>query len=758
MYNINNTNMVRNAVSSLVIAFIFLCTAAQIPAQESPADFVNTFIGTNNAGNTFPGAVLPWGMASVSPHNCLNFDSGDNTQTGIYIHGQPHIYGFGNIHYSGVGCNLGGNIILMPQPGKLNINPAKNRSGYSGEKSEPGYYEVQLTDYDIFAQLTATKRCGLSKFTFQDEKGNVTLDLSHPVNGVWGGYINLVSDNEMEGYEKDGGFCGSRLNYNVYWVVRFNKKASNYGLYNNGEIIDATSVNDKNVGAFYSFNFDEDKELMAKVGISYVSIEQARKNLDAEIPEFSFDEIKTAAKTEWNKQLEVIEVEGGTANEKTIFYTALYHSLLLPYVSNDVDGKFRSFVTNDSRILPFSERPKTNGASNPFEILETNSTRYSMFSLWDTYRTLHPLLTLAYPRQQTDIVNTFIDKYKESGALPLWSSNGIEWGGMVGDPASIVIADTYLKNYTGFDLKTALKAVKDNGRSPSEGGNNFRRGHDEYARLGYIPEDKKAELGVWGTVSTAMEYSLADFAVAKMAEKMGDKKFAREMMQKSRGPLQLYDPDTMFFRPKLSDGSWMKPFDVYSTAGEVPGHGHLGYPGYVEGNAWQYLFFMRHFPNEMSRLMGGKEMFIKRLDECFEKDQFVLWNEPDMHYPFIYSGFEGEEWKTQKEVTKALKKHFNTGPGGLPGNDDAGTISAWVVFAMMGIYPDAQGLTDYLVFRPAFDKVTVNLKQGNTLKIINNPHKENEYIKEIFLNGKKVNGFKIDHNKIAGGGTIEIKY
>ncbi len=742
---------------SLFCIGIISCTQKQTSIKEN-TDYVNTFIGTNNSGNTFPGAVLPWGMASVSPHNCLNFKGGDNTQTGIYVHGQPHIYGFGNIHYSGVGCNLGGNIILMPQPGELNIDPTKNRSSYSGEKSEPGYYEVQLTDYNILTQLTATKRCGLSKFTFQDKKGNVTLDLSHPTNGVWGGYINLVSDNELEGYELDGGFCGSHLNYKVYWVIRFNKNAENYGVYKDGQILDDTSVEDKNVGAFYSFDFSDNKELLAKVGISYVSIEQARKNLDTEIPEFAFDNTRSAAKNEWKKQLGKFDINGGTEEEKTIFYTALYHSLLLPYVSNDVDGKYRSFVSNYSRILPFTERPKTRGAYKPFEILETKATRYSMFSLWDTYRTLHPLLILAYPNQQIDMVNTMIEKYNEGGALPLWTSNGIEWGGMVGDPAAIVLADSYLKNLGGFDKGNALKATKDNGRSPSEGGNDFRRGHDEYVELGFIPENEKAKLGVWGTVSTAMEYSLADFAVSKMAEKMGDTEFAEEMMKKSLGPLQLFDKDTMFFRPKFRNGSWMNPFDVYSTAGEVIGHDHLGYPGFVEGNAWQYLFFMHHHPEELANLMGGKEELIQRLDECFEKDQFVLWNEPDMHYPFIYAGFKGEEWKTQKEVTKALKKHFNTDPGGLPGNDDAGTISAWVVFAMIGIYPDAQGKTDYLVCRPVFDDITINLENGKQLKIINNPHQKEDYIKEVWVNGKKMEGFKIDHNLISKGGTIEMKY
>lgn len=726
--------------------------------QNSPVQYVNTFIGTNNAGNTFPGAVRPWGMASVSPHNCLNFETTDQTQTGIYVHGQPHIYGFGHVHYSGVGCPIAGNIILMPNSGELMINPAENRSTYSNEKSSPGYYEVRLDDSKILAQMTASRRCGISKYTFEDSKVNVTLDLSHPINGVNGGFVKVVSNNEIEGFETDGGFCGSQLSYKVYYVIRFNKNAANYGVYNEGKILDGKVAEGLNVGAFYSFDLKDEREIMVKVGISYVSIAQARNNLDAEITEFQFDKIKLEAEAEWQEQLGKIEVKGGTDEEKTMFYTALYHSLLLPFTSSDVDGKYRSFVTNQTRVLPFSERNDTTGAGTPFKIHKTESNRYSLFSLWDTYRTLHPLLILAYPEQQTGMVNTLVDKYKESGALPLWPMNGIEWGGMVGDPAAIVIADTYLKGLRDFDLDMAFRAVQDNSFSPSEGGNNFRRGHNDYAKLGYIPEDKKAELGVWGTVSTAMEYSLADFAISKMASESKDEKLAVKLMNRSKSVLQLYDESTGFFRPKNQDNTWMEPFDVFTTAGEVIGHDHLGGPGYVEGNAWQYLFFLRQFPDEISKLMGGKKEFAARLDECFEKDQFVLWNEPDMHYPFMYNNIKGEEWKTQREVTKAIKKHFNTGANGLPGNDDAGTISAWLVFAMMGIYPDAQGFTDYLLFKPTFDEVTIQLQNGKKLQIVNGQHDSDTYIKGIVFNGRKVDGFKIDHNKLVEGGKLEIKY
>lgn len=726
--------------------------------QKSPVQYVNTFIGTNNAGNTFPGAVRPWGMASVSPHNCLNFETTDQTQTGIYVHGQPHIYGFGHVHYSGVGCPIAGNIILMPNSGELRINPAENRSTYSNEKSSPGYYEVRLDDSKILAQMTASRRCGISKYTFEDSNANVTLDLSHPINGVNGGFVKVVSDNEIEGFETDGGFCGSQLSYKVYYVIRFNKNAANYGVYNEGKILNGNVAEGLNVGAFYSFDLKNERELMVKVGISYVSIEQARNNLDTEITEFQFDKIKKEAEAEWQEQLGKIEVKGGTDEEKTMFYTALYHSLLLPFTSSDVDGKYRSFVTNQTRVLPFPERNDTTGAGTPYKIHKTETNRYSLFSLWDTYRTLHPLLILAYPEQQTGMVNTLVDKYKESGALPLWPMNGIEWGGMVGDPAAIVIADTYLKGLRDFDLDMAMKAVTDNSNSPNEGGNNFRRGHNEYAGLGFIPEDKKAELGVWGTVSTAMEYSLADFAIAKMAFTIKDEKLAVKLMNRSKSVLQLYDKSTGFFRPKNQDNTWMEPFDVFTTAGEVIGHDHLGGPGYVEGNAWQYQFFLRQFPDEISKLIGGKKAFTARLDECFEKDQFVLWNEPDMHYPFMYNNIEGEEWKTQREVTKAIKKHFNTGANGLPGNDDAGTISAWLVFAMMGIYPDAQGFTDYLLFKPAFDEVTIHLQNGKKLQIVNGQQDSDTYIKEILFNGRKVDGFKIDHNKLVEGGKLEIRY
>jgi predicted alpha-1,2-mannosidase len=734
------------------------CTKKTILKNTSPVQYVNTFIGTNNAGNTFPGAVRPWGMASVSPHNCLNFETDDQTQTGIYVHGQPHIYGFGHVHYSGVGCPIAGNIILMPNSGKLVINPAENRSAYSNEKSSPGYYEVSLDDSKILAQMTASQRCGISKYTFEDSKANITLDFSHPINGVSGGYVKLVSENEMEGFETDGGFCGSHLKYNVYFVVRFNKNAVNFGVYNEGKILDGKVAEGINVGAFYSFDLKDEKEIMVKVGISYVSIEQARKNLNAEISDFQFDKIRKDAEAEWLKQLGKIEVKGGTEEEKTMFYTALYHSLLLPFTSNDVDGKYRSFVSNQTRVLPFPERNDTTGAGTPFKILETETNRYSLFSLWDTYRTLHPLLILAYPEQQTEMVNTLVDKYKESGALPLWTINGIEWGGMVGDPAAIVIADTYLKGLRDFDLDMAFRAVQDNCNTPAEGGNNFRRGHNEYATLGYIPEDLKAQLGVWGTVSTAMEYSLADFAVAKMTSTMGHKKFADKLMDRSKAVLQLYDTESAFFRPKLNDKTWMEPFDVFTTAGEVIGHDHLGGPGYVEGNAWQYLFFLRQFPDKLSKLMDGNKAFTARLDECFEKDQFVLWNEPDMHYPFLYNNIEGEEWKTQREVTKAIKKHFNTSANGLPGNDDAGTISAWLVFAMMGIYPDAQGFTDYLLFKPTFEEVTIHLKNNKILQIINEKNSENQYIKKIYFNGSEVNGFKIDHHLISEGGKLLLTY
>jgi predicted alpha-1,2-mannosidase len=420
----------------LALTVIFNVRIKADEGYKSPADYVNTFIGTNNAGNTFPGAVLPWGMASVSPHNCLNFDSGDKTQTGIYVHGQPYIYGFGHVHYSGLGCPIAGNIILMPQSGILNLDPADNRSAYSQEKSSPGYYEVNLVDPGIFAQMTATRRCGISKYTFEENKAHITLDLSHPINSVNGGFIRLVSGCEIEGYENDGGFCGSHLNYKVYFVVRFSKTAENYGVYNKGVVREENSTKGLEIGAFYSFDLKNENEIIVKVGISYVSIDQARKNLDAEIPEFQFENVKKNAENEWDEQLGKIEVNGGTYKEKTMFYTALYHSLLLPYTYSDVDGKYRSFVSNQTRVLPFSERNDTTGSGRQFKILETNKERFSVFSLWDTYRTLHPLLTLAYPEKQQLMVNSLVEKYRESGALPLWSMNGIEWGGMVGDPAA----------------------------------------------------------------------------------------------------------------------------------------------------------------------------------------------------------------------------------------------------------------------------------------------------------------------------------
>lgn len=346
----------------MILFSMFSCIKKSAPEASSPIEYVNTFIGTSNAGNTYPGAVRPWGMVSVSPHNSLKFESEDKTQTGIYVHGQPYMYGFGHVHYSGVGCGIAGNIILMPHSGSLKIDPVENRSAYSNEKSSPGYYEVNLDDSKILAQMTAGRRCGISKYTFDNTNANITLDLSHPVNGVNGGYVKVVSDNEMEGYEIDGGFCGTQMQYKVYFVVRFNKNAQNYGVYESQEVKNEKSAEGENAGAFYSFELGDDKQLMAKVGVSYVGIDQARKNLDAEMPAFDFDEIENGAEEEWEKQLGKIAVKGGSPEEKTMFYTALYHTLLLPNTFNDVDGKYRSFVTNPTRVLPFSERMDTTGA------------------------------------------------------------------------------------------------------------------------------------------------------------------------------------------------------------------------------------------------------------------------------------------------------------------------------------------------------------------------------------------------------------
>lgn len=699
--------------------------------------YVNTFIGTSNLGNTFPGAVVPWGMVSVSPHNSLNAVTG-------YIYGEKDFYGFGMVHLSGVGCPELGSILITITDIDSTISPEVYKCNYSSEEASPGYYSVQLDDKKIKAEVTSSERAGILKFTsFSDSKKTLVVDVGRSLGIIGGGKIKIVSDDEVEGYNVSGGFCGEANREEVYFVAKFSKNFDGHKIWTNENITASTDAQivDSSIGALLNFNFNENEELLVKVGISYISIENARLNLDTEMPDWDFDRIKKEAQNKWEKQLSKIIVEDSNTENLIKFYTAVYHTLIHPNIISDVNGEYP--LMGRTGIGKYSDR-----------------NRYSVFSLWDTYRTLHPFYNIVYPEIQSEIIKTMVDMYSESGYLPKWELAGIETYMMVGDPASIIIADSYIKGITDFDFEVAFDAMlkpvllKENELAPP-----IRAGYHELLQYGYIPfeQDWSTDWWVWGPVSTTLEYSLSDYAISRMARKLGKSEIADEFYNRSLYYKNLFDPVRKLIRPKMKNGNWMEPFDEFA----IDGSGDWvwsGGPGYVEGNAWNYTWFVPHDVEGLINLFGGEKEFSNKLYESFTNKQFTINNEPDIAYPYLFRYVKGEEPRTENLVHKIMNENFGTDHNGLPGNDDCGTISAWFIFSAMGFYPDCPATDYYTIGYPLFDKMTIKLNtnyyKGDSITI----EKQSKFNKtQIYFNGSEIENYKLYHNIFTEGGKLLFK-
>ena len=740
-------------------ALLLGCNAEQDAANSSPAavaqtsaapltQWVDPFIGTANEGNTYPGAVLPWGMASVVPQN---IDFSKNKNSAAYHFGAEHIYGFGHMQLSGVGCPSSGAFPVKVITGDLALTPEKTRSRYSKEQAEPGYYKVFLDTFNVWAEMTATTRSGISRYEFPAGKAHLVFDLAVNQGEMRGGRFTELSANRIEGYQIEGNFCDAGQERKIYFSAELSQPADVHGQFESPAFLatQKKSPDADYVGASFSYDFAEPTELELRVGISFVSTENARENLKVEQGEKSFAELRQAASAAWEKELSVVKVTGGSAEDNTKFYTALYHSLIMPHVSSDVNGEFLSV---DGETVKKAE----------------GYTRYSTFSLWDTYRTVHPLITLTHPEQQLDMVRSMVDTAADSGWLPKWELIGMEAATMVGDPAVPVIVDSYRKGLTDFDVETAYQAMV-KAATQFETFNLLRPGIKHYLDLGYIPMDDRGgdpmEFGwfngtVWGPVSTTLEYNLADWNISKLAEELGYEEDAKRFYEQAQSYRKLYDEETGFLRPRNKDGSWMTPFDPLDRHWDIRWK-MSGGQGYVEGTAWQYLFFVPHDIPGLIELMG-EEQFVGRLSESFEDYYFDMTNEPDIQYPFLFNYVEGQEYKTQEVVSFAVDKYFNTTPWGIPGNDDAGTLSAWLVFAMMGFYPDQVGATHYQLTTPAFDSVTIKLDKafypGEEFRIeVDNFATENRYLVDKQLNGKAFTPFQLEHSDMVAGGVLALK-
>ena len=733
---------------SFIIIFVF---TSNLSWGQQPVEYVNPFIGTSNFGATNPGAIAPRGMVSVSPFNVAGtqntLEKDSRWLSNPYVHENNFLTGFSHVNLSGVGCPDLGVVLTMPTTGNLETDHLKYGSTYENEVAKPGFYSTNLKKYNVQVETTATTRVGLSRYSFPKGKSNILLNLGLGLTNEQGASIKIVSPSEIEGMRNVGSFCYYKPNesYSVYFVAKFSKPSNEYGIWKNTSKYEGIEgqwmpYNGKtrlykgykkeiigdSIGAYMTYDFKKPTQVEVKIAVSYVSIENARENLEKETNGLSFDEIQKETARNWDELLSKIKVEGGTKDDKTIFYTALYHTLIHPNTLNDVNGEYPKMATR--------------------ETLKTKETRYTVFSLWDTYRNLQALMSLVYPKQQSDMVKSMLSIYDESGWLPKWELNATETTTMVGDPAGIVIADTYLRGIQDFDIEKAYRAMIKSATQLEK--NALRPGIKEYTEKGYLTTASTKS----GSVSTTQEYNTSDFAIAQLAKVLGKKEDEKFYRERSISYRKLFDKEFNLLRPKDKDDLWITPFNPETGANFQKNL------GFIEGNSWQYTFMLAHDVTGLMKLMGGKEAYSKQLQKVFNIGQFDMANEPDIGYPYLFNYVAGHEWRTQKTVSELISTYFKNTPDGLPGNDDTGTMSAWLVFSMMGIYPISPATPTYSITTPVFDKITIQLDaryyKNKQLVIEKEGFGE---INKIQINGKTKKPYFISHRALVEGNNLKIK-
>ncbi len=718
-------------------------------------NYVNTFIGTGGHGHTFPGATTPNGMVQLSPDTrTLGWDA-----CGGYHYTDSSIIGFSHTHLSGTGISDLGDFLFMPISGTPNLNPGttenpdsgyRSRFSHDEEKAEPGYYSVKLMDYNIQAELTATARAGFHRYTFNEpEQKSVIIDLTH---GIYPDRnpqheFRIISNTEIEGFKGSGGWA---VDQQIWFHAKFNKPFTCVFYDNGKEVSSSDSIQSKNLKAILTFDLKDGKEILAKVGISSVDYKGAKNNLETEIPAWDFDEIKNSAHLTWEKELNKINVEGGNEDEKTIFYTALYHTLISPYLFSDVDGRYRGM---DKKI--YNSKDKN---------------IYTVFSLWDTFRAFHPLLTITDPDLNNDFILSLINKYDQGGILPMWELNGNYTGTMIGSHSISVIVDAYMKGIRNFDVEKAYNAMVKSMAYETTGilfpsksvkGNLMPMAKYYNETIGYIPSDLEN-----ASVSKALEYAYNDWCIAQMAKELGKKDDYDRFLIRAKKYTEYFDANTGFMRGKNQDGTWREPFD--------PRFSNHGKDDYIEGNAFQWTWFVPHDVEGLIDLMGGKHQFIANLDTLFSTSseltgddvssditgligQYAHGNEPSHHITHLYN-YVGQSWKTQKLTNKIMSDLYFNNPNGLAGNEDCGQMSAWYVLNAMGFYSFCPGDPSYSIGRPIFDKVEINLPNGNRFTVIaNNNNAKNLYVQSVKLNGEIMKKAHFGHTEILTGGTLEFE-
>ena len=724
-----------NLKKPILLATAFLLAIISPNAQPAVrtkdyTKLVDPMIGTSAHGHTFPGATVPFGMIQLSPDTRL--DTWDGCSG--YHYSDLSILGFSHTHFSGTGVGSGADIMLMPTVGEIHLNPGDPKdpdSGYraafshQNESASPGYYRVKL-DNGILAELTCTERVGIHRYSFPAGKpANVILNLSHGITTrVDSLCLEVLNNTTLTGFRHaNSSLDGDKK---IYFVIEFSSPFSDYGVEVQGKQIGKQSKSaGKDLKAFFRFNSLNDNEVKVKVALSRVDREGAINNLKTELPDWDFEAVKESARQKWEKELEKIAIEGGSIAQQRTFYTALYHCFIHPNIAMDAD---RRYFGTDHQIHQ-----------------ATDFDNYTTFSLWDTFRALHPLFTIINQQRTNQFIRSFIERYQHSGTMMIMEFGGNEGFGMIGYHALSVIADAYVKGIRDYDLRLALEGMKD----LSEG---LRAGKESYKLLGFIPFEEENQ-----SVSRTLEYAYDDWCISRLARDLSRTDF-QKYSEKGNFYRNVFCPEVGFMRGKSADYQWQQPFDPKSTS------------CFTEGNAYQFSLFVPQDYQGLFRLMGGAKVVDKWLDKCFNTPmdadqsrtgdmtgnigQYAHGNEPSHHMAYLYD-YIGKPWKTQERVRQIMETLYSDEPDGLAGNEDCGQLSAWYVMSAMGIYSTTPGMDYYVIGSPLFKKVTIHLENGNQFVIkAQEASQKNCYIQSAKLNGKKSTNCWIKHADIINGGEL----
>ncbi len=727
------------SVKPLTTVFIALLIIACNPTPKENSNtkltsYVNTFMGTDGPGNTYPGASVPFGMVQLSPdHGIPGWD-----RISGYFYPDTIISGFSHMHLTGTGAGDLYDILISPINSKaIKTHPENGNRPYSSfshdqESSEPGYYQVYLRDYEINAELTTTDRVGIHQYTFpKDENSGFIIDLGYALN--WDSptdtYLKIIDDHTIEGYRFSTGWAPDQR---VFFTATFNKEIENFTLYEDDKIVEKNEVKSPNTKVKINFSTVKNEKILVKFGFSTASLNGSLKSIEKEASHADFEKYRSSALDKWEKELQKITIETDNLSDKKTFYTTLYQSMLAPTLLSDVDGHYK-------------------GADGEYH-QAINYKKYDTFSLWDTFRAAHPLYTIMHPERVKDMVKSMMSHYDETGLTPVWSMQGNETNMMIGYHAIPVIVDAYFKGLLDdFNIERVFTACKSNAMSNEHG-------IDKYRELGYVPISFDHEN--W-SVSKTLEYAYDDWCIAQLAKALDKTEDYAYFMERSNYWKNHYDTESSFLRPKYSSGEFIKDF----IAKDYTDH-------FCESNAWHYFWFVPHNIQGLLDLTGGSKRFEEKLDSMFtyapKKDdelpifstgmigQYAHGNEPSHHVVYLYN-YLGKSWKTQERVHEIMDTQYAPTPNGHCGNEDCGQMSSWYIFSSLGFYPvnPADGI--YVIGSPKWKEASINLPGGKKFEISCMEYdSKNIYIQSVKLNGEPLNRSYISHKDIINGGKLEF--